>query len=141
MSQTTAIKSSVTEVPHVRNIRSNDGRSWCERDSILGRRPQNFTSWNRQRGEQLLDADHFGPGLAFKIPNSAQGRVDTCGEVNTLGIAETITKTFPPRTQHRDDIISEVAELTGDHIVIENREKHRAVEAPEFRLSVNMKAR
>jgi hypothetical protein len=78
--------------------------------------------------------------LAFEILNSAQDRVDTCGEVSTLGIAENIIKNFSPRTQHRDYIISEVVERTGDHIVIENREKHRAVGAPEFRLSVDMKA-
>jgi hypothetical protein len=59
-----------------------------EKDSILGRQPQNFTRWNRKRGEQVLDADHFGLGLAFEIFDSAQDRVDTCGEVSTLGIAE-----------------------------------------------------
>jgi hypothetical protein len=139
MSRTTAIKSSVTEVPMFETSKAMMAARGV-REGFLGSRPQNFTSWNRQRGEQLLDADHFGLGLAFEILNSAQDRVDTCGEVSTLGIVETITKSFSPRT-HRDDIISEVAELRGDHTTIENKEQHRAVEAPEFRLSVDMKAR
>lgn len=107
-----------------------------ERDSILGGNPRTSQDGigNEMNSFSTLIVS------AFEIINSAQDRVDACGEVSTLGVAGTIAKSFFPRT-HQDDIISEVAELRGDHTIIESRGKHRAVGAPEFRLGVDTKAR